>query len=554
MHTSMTTKPKRNWQIIARPFVAIKDFITSLSPDNLFALYSAIVLFTSFFTLFFNYQSPAAPFWDENYHVASAQKYIQGVFFQEPHPPLAKLLIAAGEVVWQPNKNLDLKNFTTSDYINEFPKGYSFVGVRFFPALLAFLSAYLFFLVIYYLTKNPHLALIFSSLYIFDNTLIVHFRAAMLDSIQMFCILAAIAYFSCLWSKSAFKLKNYFILGLLVGLSFAVKVNALVLILLFVFLQYIEIQAQGTDMFKGWKKIITNFITKGAVFLSGIVMIFSFVQYIHTGLVRNIDADKIYMASSEYRKGLDQKQTWNPYYTIISTIDWYKYADNYTKGVPALDVCKADENGSYPTNWLIGKKAISYRWERYYVLKTSHHTYSPFEEKNTLTLDEYSKLPEDQKNNYENVTRYMYLQINPIIWLIALVSLILSFALVLSRFVFGLKVKNEKTFQAIVFFLIIYVGYMLSVLTVERVLYLYHYFIPLVMSMVLVPLNFYYIFEEKLDSKEAGKYLYGFLLGVLLLIFMAFVFYAPFSYYLPLSSGEFKARNWFSFWGLKVVE
>lgn len=550
----MTTKPKRNWQIIAVPFSSTIKFLNSLSPDNLFALYSAIVLFVSFFTLFFNYQSPAAPFWDENYHVASAQKYIQGVFFQEPHPPLAKLLIAAGEVIWQPNKDLDLKNFTTSDYINEFPKGYSFVGVRFFPSLLAFLSAYLFFLIIFYLTKNPHLALFFSSLYIFDNTLIVHFRSAMLDSIQMFFILSSIAYFAWAWSKSAFKLKNYFALGLLVGLSFAVKVNALVLILLFVFLHYLEIEHFKLQVFKDWKKAVLNLLSKGTVFLLGIIIIFGTVQYIHTGLAKNIDADKVYMASDQYQKALEQKQTWNPYYTIISTIDWYKYADNYTKGVPALDVCKADENGSYPTNWLIGKKAISYRWERYYILKTSHNTYSLFEEKNTLTLDEFAKLPELEKNNYQNVTRYMYLQINPIIWLIALVSLIMSFALIMSRFVFGLEVKNQKIFQAISFFLLIYAGYMISVLTVERVLYLYHYFIPLVMSMILVPLNFYYIFEEKLLSKQMSKYLYSALLAMLVVIFLAFIFYAPFSYYLPLSSEEFNARNWFTFWGLKVVE
>ena len=50
----------------------------------------------SFFTYFHNYSTPQAFFWDENYHVASAQKYLNGVFFMEQHPPLGKLLIAAG--------------------------------------------------------------------------------------------------------------------------------------------------------------------------------------------------------------------------------------------------------------------------------------------------------------------------------------------------------------------------------------------------------------------------------------------------------------------------
>jgi hypothetical protein len=38
--------------------------------------YGLLLLVLSFFTYVWNYGSPASFFWDENYHVASAQKYI----------------------------------------------------------------------------------------------------------------------------------------------------------------------------------------------------------------------------------------------------------------------------------------------------------------------------------------------------------------------------------------------------------------------------------------------------------------------------------------------
>src|SRR5574341_341930 len=60
--------------------------------------YAFLTILVSFLTYFWNYGYPEAVFWDENYHIASAEKYIQGVFFQEYHPLLGKMLIAAGEI------------------------------------------------------------------------------------------------------------------------------------------------------------------------------------------------------------------------------------------------------------------------------------------------------------------------------------------------------------------------------------------------------------------------------------------------------------------------
>src|SRR5437588_5183702 len=121
-------------------------------------LHGLLVLFIAYCTYFRNYWYPANLFWDENYHIASAYKYLHQVMFMEPHPPLGKLLIALGEYLFHPNTKIATTSFLTTDYITTLPAGFSFVGVRFFPVLLATLSAGLFFLIVYQIGKHSFLA------------------------------------------------------------------------------------------------------------------------------------------------------------------------------------------------------------------------------------------------------------------------------------------------------------------------------------------------------------------------------------------------------------
>src|SRR5688572_14272526 len=76
---------------------------------------------------------PNAFYWDENYHVASAQRYLNGVFFQEPHPPFGKLLIAGGELLFGNNQSVDA--CIGQDHCKDPGAGYSLKGARFFSTI-----------------------------------------------------------------------------------------------------------------------------------------------------------------------------------------------------------------------------------------------------------------------------------------------------------------------------------------------------------------------------------------------------------------------------------
>src|SRR3989338_1771085 len=462
------------------------DFIKKLFSKrrNILIFYSAIVLAVSYFTYFKNYDYPPSVFWDENYHIASAQKYLTGVMFMEAHPPLGKLFVALGEYLIPPNDNIaksELFKFTQTDYIKDFHAGYSFKGVRFFSALFAWLSAIVFFYILYFISKNPHTSLIFSSLYIFENALITHSRAAMLEGSHLFFILLAVLYFVYLVQKPSRKtLLNYFILGILAGLAISIKATGAIVFFLLPFLFLIDQKQKGAEkmlehnsstflffLFSGCLNVSKKIIIKGLFFAVGGVAVFSLIWYIHFSLGKFAAGDKFYKASEEYKEIMAKGLASDPKYFGSMLKDNLAYMANYNKGVPKLDVCKPDENGSYPLAWLVADKSINYRWEK-----------------------------------SDDSVKYMYLQVNPIIWFLGLTGIILSLILIIGRVVFKNPVKNKNLFYLITTFAALYVIYMAIMLRIDRVMYLYNYFIPLLFSFILAFLVFNYIFEEKIAAKS----------------------------------------------------
>ena len=298
-------------------------------------IYTLLVLYLSCLNYFRNYWYPPHLFWDENYHIASAYKYLNQVMFMEPHPPLGKLFIALGEYIFHPNENLDTTYFLTTDYIKDIPPGFSFVGVRFFPVLFATLAAVLFFFILYKISKNPHLSFLFSSFYLFDNALIVHNRGAMLEGIQIFFILAAFLYFLILFDVKKINNLQYFIMGLLVGLAVSVKLTGAIMVLTFIplFAKSILNSDQLKKPYENelrishlhqlvWlypvffytqknlspSTIVKTFLSKAMLFFLAISLIFCGVYYVHGMLGKNIVEDRYYATSAVYAQILADKQ------------------------------------------------------------------------------------------------------------------------------------------------------------------------------------------------------------------------------------------------------
>jgi dolichyl-phosphate-mannose-protein mannosyltransferase len=469
------------------------------------------LLAVSYFTFVHNFWQPAALFWDENYHIASAQKYLNGVFFMEPHPPLGKLLIAAGEALV--HANTEDNQFIGTDYATNPPAGFSFFGYRLFPVLLAWLTTPVIFGIFFLITRKHLRAVLLSFLYVFDNALIVHSRSAMLESTMLFfSALTVLAFLLIVQHKN--DRKKLMWASFLFGASFAAALATKAFALLFVLLVPFVLYALWPHLKSFWRFAWISALAFAVVYIG--------VWHIHFTLARTVNPTLpdagYYQASEQYKSILAHGQNASPFAIPWMLRDSLKFVSHYEAGVPRLDLCKNDENGSPWFLWPFGGRTISYRWE---------------------TPD-------------GGAYRYLYLVSNPVGWFFGLTGVIFAFSLLAASVLYPNAVHLQRR-MLITTFLTMYVSYMAAVSTIDRVMYLYHYFLPLVFSFILFGL----VFDElqqlsrwKLtDARKTGV-----LFGLMMLVFVSFQFYRPFSYYIPLYDDQFQLRNLMQIWDMRCVK
>ncbi len=477
------------------------------------AVYLIFVLLTSYFTYFYGYMNPQASFWDEPYHIAAAQKYLNGVFFMEQHPPLGKLLIALGEKVTHSNAKNDM--FITTDFAQGFDKfpGFSFTGYRLFPALLGWLTAPVLFFIFLFITGSSPLSALLSFLYIFDNAEIVHSRGAMVDSPLTFFGFLTVLIFLHTQDRSKAKSDPWrlCILAALLGISFGLTVTTKVVGLIFILL----VPAVLYRLYPYWRGIVTFLLAFTAGFIITYVSVWQIHFTLASRIVPELNTSGYYHASDAYKEILKNKANGSLRSFPIMLRDSLNFVTYYNKGVPRLDMCKPEENGSPAFLWPIGAKTINYRWEQV----------------NDTTF------------------RYLYLVSNPVAWGSGLIGVLLAFSLISGSVLFGAKIKHR--FLLFVFSSM-YGGYMIVIGSLSRVMYLYHYFVPLILSFILFALVIENIGSvgKKVVTENAKTVAMTFLA---LLIFGAFQLYRPLSYYQPISNAAVMQRSFLPLWDLRCV-
>ncbi|MBI1812773.1 phospholipid carrier-dependent glycosyltransferase [Candidatus Peregrinibacteria bacterium] len=473
-------------------------------------LFLGFVILLSYLTYFHHYWEPQAVFWDENYHVASAQKYLNGVYFMEQHPPLGKLLIAAGEKILHPNARAD--QYIGTDYATNFPTDFSFAGYRFFSAFLGWWTASLLFLIFLLITRNPLLSSFLSFFYIFDNALIVHIRGAMLEGpLEFFCTAMILVFLFLLEYRERQRL--FFLWSVLFGVVFALIMTTKILGLIFILL----VPSILWQLLPNWRKIGRFLLC----FALGFLVVYITVWQIHFALgkkiVSSLPDNGYYQASPEYKQILATGRSSSLLAFPIMLRDSYGYIAHYNRGTPRLDLCKPDENGSPFFDWPIGARAINYRWE---------------------TPD-------------GNTYRYLYLQSNPVVWLTTFAAVILAICLLVGSFLAPPRPPLTHRFLLLVF-TGLYVSFFVAISRITRVLYLYHYFIPLLLGFVIAAIVLMEV--KKVGRWNITEHAQTFGLLVLAgLIFVSFQFYRPLTYYEPLTDAQFARRAILPVWELSSV-
>jgi len=473
------------------------------------------VMAIAFCVFVVNRADPPHIFWDENYHVTSAQRYIDDLVQFEPHPPLGLMLIAAGEYFSGANDGIDKHVLDQTKQIggDDLPNNFSFAGMRLMPSMFAAIGALFFFALMYQLLENRVYALLFTSLYVFENAFVVHFRATHLDGFQMCFAIATLWYFARLWKTlQVLKWWQYAVLGIWCALVIMIKVNAIALLILFPILYLKDARRHSQNSAINWP---VDFITKSGSAIVAVLMVFFLVFYVHALHSHKLPAtataaskQDLENMSPQYRQYIETHAPLTPRMVIILATDYFKFMNKDHKGVPKLDVTKPGENGSHPLHWPFHDRNINYRWD-----------------------------------SADGKTSYVQLIGNQPAWYCGTLAVILSLILIINYRVFAVRPNGSmRTYHMIEVFTAVYAAYMLLHLWIitQRVLYLYHYFIGLMISYVLLALMWKYLCEvHPAFDRHRGKILSG----AVAIFVLSYGFFLPLTNHYPLTKEQCELRN-----------
>lgn len=449
---------------------------------------------------------PRAIVFDETYMIPRAQRYMQGVFFQESHPPLGRLAIALGQILVHPNERPS--QFALVEKIHEsWPQDQDMTGYRLIPAIFGTLIPVIVFFILLKIVASELFSFIVSLFVAFDNALLTQAHFALSDSILIGFSLLSILAFVYLYSQDTPPARSTWMQWILWGTASAaallVKFSTwfiLVLVPLYLLKLFLAGQKRQVFLFSA---------IFGATFLVVTVAVWQF----HFSLIPKLDPNNTYEIPAEHLDILEGKAHPNPVVTFyIELRDALVFMAHYHEGVPKLDLTKTGEIGSPWFWWPVGGRAMDYRWET-----PDGKTY-----------------------------RYIYLIGNPATWLISLFGVLAGTGLTISDLLFRFLPAQRRKWPYI--FTLLYWAYMIPPMFVQRVLYLYHYLPPLVLGIILFAIVLIEATRLPLWAKRDILFL------SLIWVLVGFWVFKPFTYYEPLTNDQFQQRAVWPAWDLKCAD
>ena len=492
---------------------------------------------------------PRQAVWDESYYLTSTQRYEDGIAQFASHPPLGLMLIAAGDTLLQVNRGIDTRALGWDKKISgdKLPRGFSFAGERAASAAFAVGGAVAFFALMLTLTQSAIAAALLANLYVFDNALITQFRAAQLDAFQVFFVICALLCFVAGILRAArnpYAAGSYvlsFLFGLSCGLAAMVRLNALALAPMGIMLVFQRTRAWWNESASeslnespstGWNehalaklagtkpsgrgpsgrgKLAALAALDAGVMLAGgllaVTAVFSlYVAFAHRppDPVTPAGVKDNDFVSAPYREYLQGTRPFSSPVVLAATQDYGRFI-----AADFISMTRTDPNASSALQWPLNRRTINYRWD-----------------------------------TRGAVTRYVQLSGNLFGWLLALTAPVAALGLMVLQKLRPSVPTDPRRRTLMSMLLFQYIAFMAvhAWLGTQRVMYVYHYFIGLLLAFCLVPL----VWREAADRWPPLRARIGPLLaGATVLLLASFLFYAPLTFHRPLTHAQCERRNIF---------
>ncbi len=490
----------------SKPIKAFFHALWNADDKTLRWVLGVLILALACFNYLRDVNNPNHAFWDESYYLTSSERYAEHIAQYASHPPLAFMFQEIGIKATGVNKKLDVTGLAKVKKIDSrnTPDGFNFTGIRLPSALFGVAGVMLAYLIMLKLSNEAFEAFVFSLLFVFENAFLVHFRAGHLDSYQMtFTLGSVLAWLFTYGREPKHPIVTYGLFGLLCGLSFMCKVNSLVILMLGGLSITRSVWLDRTR--RNIERNVVRGAAVGGAFAAVVVAVFTLHVVLNpVAPDPNTESgrkDLRYM-SQDYKDWLNHKAPLTPMVVWDATAGYYTYMKH-----DFVDEIKTESNGSQPIEWPFMVRVINYRWD----------------------FDGHR-------------TAYTQMVGNPVNWALAFLAIVGAAVLIVTRKnrgASGPEAEDYNRLEAVfamymVFWVVhIYLG-------TQRVMYIYHYFIGLALSFMLVPLVFKILARK---WKPLDKHRFGVLCALTILIALSFLWIAPLTFHQYITREQCEAKN-----------
>ncbi len=471
---------------------------------------AGVLIVLGLITRFAFFSNPAKVVFDEVHFGKFVSSYFTGKYYFDIHPPLGKMIIAAGAWLGGYGDYVGQNGVFPFQNIGDDYGGAPFVWFRFFPALVGSLIplAVFLFMLEFFVPEGRDLpsrvrsgegvsgaaagklaGFLTGLLLVFENSLLVESRLILMDAfLILFGFLGLYFFFRARNRDYQFPLLA--LSGLLFALSVSIKWTGLGfwgacgLIYLYDVLMMKFRQSFALVI----KRLAFGFLS---LVMLPFAIYFSVFQ-IHFSLLPDCPAkdrgNGCDFMSGEFKN--NQLNAWQKF-TELNRKMW-----SYNKGISA-----SHEYGSKALGWPLMVRSV------YYWVGSS------------TPLGINADIAETPK---------IYMTGNPVNWLLGLFGILSLWFVPMAR---------EKK----IILSLLYLANFLPFILVKRVLFLYHYLFALIISLI----AFSFVFEEVVKNKKSLVISH---LALVIVVISTFLFFAPLSYGLPLTDQGFRTRQWSSLW------
>lgn len=447
-----------------------------------------VLIVAACITRFWALGSPRAVVFDEVYARHYPSGYLSGNFFFDVHPPLGKLLFAGMATLFH----------LTPDQLYSGPEGTTLLRVL--PALAGVAMVPLVYIVVRQLGLGRKMATLGGLMILCDNAFLVESRFALKDMIMIALCTAALSAFLKLCKTTGRKRWVWVsITSVLLGCAVSIKWPALAFIGLFcVALPLVAILHHTS-----WKRSLLEIAVAGIIVLAIYVGTFA----VHFALLPHSGTDDGFM-SEKFQSTLVGSKYYDPNAKMSF---WDKFNEinirMYTANDSLIGVHHPYESAWY--EWPVEQRPVLY-W-----------------------IDNVRP---------DGAQARIYLLGNPVVWWMS--AYVMFF--VVGAIIFRHKWLGEK-FWLVGFLFTGFVFNFAPFIPVTRQMFLYNYFLSLVCA-ILMTCVVMYLLMGLIERKYGMRAMQGAYGSIILIIVAVFLYFAPLSYGLPLSSQAFDAHMWLSSW------